>query len=76
MKFRFFSYSLEGRIMPRHEILVRNRVNFKLRYMLASSDEEFKAKVQEAVRRRERFESGLVNSDNSKAEETQPVLTD
>lgn len=56
--------------MPRHEILVKNRVNFKLRYMLASSDEEFNRKVQEAVQRRERFESGLVNS-----EETQPEQT-
>lgn len=61
--------------MPRHEILVKNRVNFKLRYMLASSDEEFNMKVQEAVQRRERFESGLVNSDISQAEETQPEQT-
>ncbi|KAF3323911.1 mTERF [Carex littledalei] len=72
---RFFSYSLEGRIMPRHEILVKNRVNFKLKYMLASSDEEFNMKVQEAVQRRERFESRLVNSDISQAEETQPEQT-
>lgn len=55
---RFFSYSLEERIIPRHKIMVENRVNFKLRYMLASSDEEFDMRVKEAVERRRRFESG------------------
>lgn len=40
--------------------MVENRVNFKLRYMLASSDEEFEARVKEAVERRRRFESGAI----------------
>ncbi|XP_059314211.1 transcription termination factor MTERF2, chloroplastic [Lycium ferocissimum] len=57
---RFFSYSLDERIVPRHKIMVENRVNFKLRYMLASSDEEFKQRVQAAVERRLRFESGVI----------------
>ncbi|KAK8957234.1 hypothetical protein KSP39_PZI000321 [Platanthera zijinensis] len=65
---RFFSYSLEGRIIPRHEILVKNRVNFKLRYMLASSDEEFNRRVFDAVENRRRFESGEMNSDLSSAD--------
>lgn len=55
---RFFSYSLDGRIIPRHRVMVENHVNFKLRYMLASSDEEFDKKVEDAVERRRRFESG------------------
>ncbi|XP_051138536.1 transcription termination factor MTERF2, chloroplastic [Andrographis paniculata] len=54
---RFFSYSLEERIMPRHKIMVENRVNFKLRYMLASTDDEFNERVEEAVERRRSFES-------------------
>ncbi|XP_042001818.1 transcription termination factor MTERF2, chloroplastic-like [Salvia splendens] len=57
---RFFSYSLEERIIPRHRIMVENRVNFKLRYMLGGSDEEFHTRVREAVERRKRFESGIV----------------
>ncbi|KAK4401536.1 Transcription termination factor MT, chloroplastic [Sesamum angolense] len=56
---RFFSYSLEERIIPRHKIMVENRINFKLRYMLASTDEEFDIRVKEAVERRRRFESGV-----------------
>ncbi|KAL6526102.1 Transcription termination factor mterf2, chloroplastic [Orobanche hederae] len=56
---RFFSYSLEGRIIPRHKIMVENRINFKLRHMLASTDEEFEMKVKEAVERRRKFESGV-----------------
>ncbi|KAL9231636.1 hypothetical protein vseg_006837 [Gypsophila vaccaria] len=55
---RFFSYSLEEKIMPRHKVLVENRVNFKLRYMLATSDEDFHQRVQAAVERRQKFESG------------------
>ncbi|KAG2639810.1 transcription termination factor MTERF2, chloroplastic-like [Panicum virgatum] len=55
---RFFSYSLEDRIEPRHQTLVANRVNMKLRYMLTGSDEEFAQRVQEAVERRVRFEAG------------------
>nr|AKM76447.1 embryo defective 2219 [Pelargonium tetragonum] len=56
---RFFSYSLEGRIIPRHKILVENRINFKLHHMLASTDEEFRRKVEAAVDRRVRFESSV-----------------
>ncbi|KAL0356709.1 UNVERIFIED_CONTAM: Transcription termination factor MT, chloroplastic [Sesamum calycinum] len=56
---RFFSYSLDERIIPRHKIMVENRINFKLRYMLASTDEEFDMRVKEAVERRRRFESGV-----------------
>ncbi|XP_059647673.1 transcription termination factor MTERF2, chloroplastic [Cornus florida] len=58
---RFFSYSLDGRIVPRHKVLMENRINFKLRYMLASTDEEFDQRVQAAVERRRRFESGIVD---------------
>ncbi|KAL7618975.1 hypothetical protein Lser_V15G04084 [Lactuca serriola] len=58
---RFFSYSLEDRIIPRHKILVDNRVNFKLRYMLSSTDDEFHQRVEAAVQRRDRFESGISN---------------
>ncbi|KAK6916575.1 Transcription termination factor, mitochondrial/chloroplastic [Dillenia turbinata] len=62
---RFFSYSLEHRIIPRHKVLVENRINFKLRYMLASTDEEFAEKVRGAVERRQRFESGIGALDDS-----------
>ncbi|KAG5526642.1 hypothetical protein RHGRI_032792 [Rhododendron griersonianum] len=65
---RFFSYSLDGRIIPRHKILVENRVNFKLRYMLPGTDEEFDQRVQAAVERRRRFESGVI--DNSSDSQT------
>ena len=57
---RFFSYSLDDRIVPRHRAVVEKRVNFKLRYMLASSDEEFAKRVEAAVERRTRFESGVM----------------
>lgn len=69
---RFFSYSLEERIIPRHKIMVENRVNFKLRYMLASSDEEFKQRVQATIERRKRFELGaasLYKEDDNKLPE-------
>nr|AKM76448.1 embryo defective 2219 [Pelargonium transvaalense] len=56
---RFFSYSLEGRIIPRHKILVDNQINFKLHHMLASTDDEFRRKVAAAVDRRIRFESSV-----------------
>lgn len=39
--------------------MVENRVNFKLRYMLTPTDEEFDQKVRAAVERRQRFESGV-----------------
>ncbi|XP_065857781.1 transcription termination factor MTERF2, chloroplastic [Euphorbia lathyris] len=58
---RFFSYSLEGRIVPRHKVMVENQVNFKLRYMLSSSDEQFKKMVEDAVERRRKFESSMMN---------------
>ncbi|XWS67914.1 hypothetical protein CRYUN_Cryun04dG0045800 [Craigia yunnanensis] len=58
---RFFSYSLEERIIPRHKIMVENRVNFKLRYMLACTDEEFNERVADKVERRRRFESVRLN---------------
>ncbi|XP_059453742.1 transcription termination factor MTERF2, chloroplastic-like isoform X1 [Corylus avellana] len=62
---RFFSYSLDARIIPRHKILVERRINLKLRYMLASTDEEFEKKVEAMVERRRRFEeAGLVDDDN------------
>ncbi|CAA6657611.1 unnamed protein product [Spirodela intermedia] len=54
---RFFSYSLDGRIIPRHRILVENRINLKLRYMLPGSDEAFDQRVKEALEKRRRFES-------------------
>lgn len=56
---RFFSYSLDDRIIPRHRIMVEQRVNFKLRYMLGGTDEEFDQRVEAAVKRRQRFESGV-----------------
>lgn len=59
---RFFSYSLEERIIPRHEIMVENRINFKLRYMLASTDDEFHSRVADAVERRRRFELGITDA--------------
>ncbi|PKA47488.1 hypothetical protein AXF42_Ash020658 [Apostasia shenzhenica] len=46
------------RIIPRHQILMENRLNFKLRYMLSGSDEEFNQRVLNAVENRRRFESG------------------
>ncbi|KAJ6817892.1 transcription termination factor MTERF2, chloroplastic isoform X1 [Iris pallida] len=62
---RFLSYSMEGRIVPRHEILVANRLNFKLRYMLPGSDEVFNQRVQAALENRRRFESGETTYDIS-----------
>lgn len=38
--------------------MVENRVNFKLRYMLASTDSEFQQRVSAAVERRQQFEVG------------------
>ncbi|CAN6202972.1 unnamed protein product [Urochloa humidicola] len=67
---RFFSYSLEDRIEPRHKTLVANRINMKLRYMLAGSDEEFAQRVREAVERRARFEAGKGAVETSEEEET------
>uniref|UniRef100_A0A0E0AK21 Uncharacterized protein n=1 Tax=Oryza glumipatula TaxID=40148 RepID=A0A0E0AK21_9ORYZ len=64
---RFFSYSLEDRIVPRHQTLVENRINMKLRYMLTGSDEDFAQRVREAVERRARFEAGNVEASDSPA---------
>ncbi|TKY67561.1 Transcription termination factor 3 [Spatholobus suberectus] len=62
---RFFSYSLEGRIIPRHKVLVENQINIKLRYMLASTDEEFNKMVKAIIRKRQRFESAVTNEDTT-----------
>lgn len=59
---RFFSYNLADRIIPRHKIMVENQVNFKLRYMLACSDEEFHKRVSDKVERRRRFELGILGA--------------
>ncbi len=42
--------------------MMDNQVNFKLRYMLACTDEEFNSRVVDKVERRQRFESGIVSS--------------
>lgn len=55
---RFFSYSLTSRIIPRHEVLVENAINFPLRYMLAPSDEEFARRVEAALGSGKGLESG------------------
>ncbi|KAG1368500.1 Transcription termination factor MTERF2, chloroplastic [Cocos nucifera] len=76
-KYRFFSYSLDGRIVPRHKILVENRINFKLRYMLAVSDEEFNQRVQVAIEKRKRFESAgtYVELPDSESTDMTPVAS-
>lgn len=43
---RLFSYSLEGRIAPRHKVLVEKGLHFDLRAMLACSDEEFVGRLK------------------------------
>ncbi|KAL5704625.1 Transcription termination factor mterf2 [Ranunculus cassubicifolius] len=67
---RFFSYSLDGRIIPRHKVVVENRLNFKLRYMLGCSDQVFDERVEAAVEKRRKFESGEVDVPLSDSEET------
>lgn len=67
---RFFSYSLEERLIPRHKIMVENRVNFKLRYMLACTNEEFNERVADKVERRKRFESGHADFDSQTTEDS------
>ena len=66
---------MEDKITPRHKILIENRVNFKLRYMLASSDEEFDQRVKAAVERRQRFESGSVAAEASTLSDSEDVAT-
>ena len=61
---------MEHRIEPRHKVLVANRINMKLRYMLPGSDEEFAQRVRDAVERRARFEAGEANPEASGAPET------
>ena len=50
--------------------MVENRVNFKLRYILACTDEEFERRVRDKVERRERFEAGLDSEDSLLLDET------
>uniref|UniRef100_A0A1D1YZM1 mTERF domain-containing protein 1, mitochondrial n=2 Tax=Anthurium amnicola TaxID=1678845 RepID=A0A1D1YZM1_9ARAE len=70
---RFFSYSLEGRIIPRHKMMVENRINFKLRYMLVGCDEVFCQRVEALVEKRQRFESTKMDIDMySDSESTHP----
>ncbi|XP_020590390.1 transcription termination factor MTERF2, chloroplastic isoform X2 [Phalaenopsis equestris] len=64
----FPSYSLDERIIPRHEILVQNHVNFNLRCLLASSDEEFNQRVQAFIENRRKFEYGEVHANLSNTE--------
>ncbi|KAH1224563.1 Transcription termination factor MTERF2, chloroplastic [Glycine max] len=60
------NYSLEGRIIPRHKVLVENQINIKLRYiMLTSTDEEFNKMVKGIIRKRLRFESAVTNEDTT-----------
>ncbi|XP_057456388.1 transcription termination factor MTERF2, chloroplastic [Lotus japonicus] len=69
---RFLSYSLDGRIIPRHKVLVENQINVKLRYMLACSDEEFNKMVKTMVRKRQKFQSSVMEED---ANHPQSVIT-
>ncbi|KAF9609849.1 hypothetical protein IFM89_018791 [Coptis chinensis] len=71
---RYFSYSLDGRILPRHKMVVEDRLNFKLRYMLACSDEEFHKRVDAAIEKRRRFESGIVDVPLSNNEATDELI--
>lgn len=57
---RFFSYSLEGRIIPRHKVLVENQINVKLKCMLACTDEEFNKMVKNMIRKRHKFQSTVM----------------
>ncbi|KAA8545977.1 hypothetical protein F0562_020572 [Nyssa sinensis] len=72
---RFFSYSLDDRIIRRHKILVENRINFKLRYMLGSTDDEFDERVRAAVERRRRFESGVMDEFVSDSQTNRSIET-
>ncbi|GAB2231246.1 hypothetical protein Droror1_Dr00027535 [Drosera rotundifolia] len=59
---------LEERIMPRHKVLVENRINFTLQSMLAITDEEFNERVDAELQDRESFEAGgaLLESEHDK----------
>ncbi|KAL4615759.1 hypothetical protein ACB092_07G150300 [Castanea dentata] len=73
---RFFSYSLNDRIIPRHKVLVEKQINLKLRYMLACTDEEFDKKVEAIVKQRQRFEAGLLVDTLSEAGLLEEDLSD
>lgn len=62
---RFFSYSLDGRIIPRHKVLVENQINVKLKCMLACTDEEFNKMVKDMIRKRHKFQSAVMKEDTT-----------
>ncbi|XP_004507447.1 transcription termination factor MTERF2, chloroplastic isoform X2 [Cicer arietinum] len=62
---RFFSYSLEGRIIPRHKVLVENQINVKLKSMLACTDEEFNKMVRDMIRKRHKFQSATAKDNTT-----------
>ncbi|CAN6460083.1 unnamed protein product [Victoria cruziana] len=45
----YFSFSLENRIKPRHEVSVENRVRLPLAVMLRLTDERFREKIEVCV---------------------------
>ncbi|XP_058750518.1 transcription termination factor MTERF2, chloroplastic-like [Vicia villosa] len=61
---RFFSYSLEGRIIPRHKVLVENQINVKLKCMLACTDEEFNKMVKNMIQKRHKCQSTVMKENN------------
>ncbi|CAJ2679261.1 unnamed protein product [Trifolium pratense] len=62
---RFFSYSLEGRIIPRHKVLVENQINVKLKCMLACTDEEFDKMVKNIIRKRNKIQSSVMKANTT-----------
>ncbi|WJX51464.1 Transcription termination factor mterf2, chloroplastic, variant 2 [Trifolium repens] len=62
---RFFSYSLEGRIIPRHKVLVEKQINVKLNCMLACTDEEFDKMVKNIIRKRNTFQSSSMKANTA-----------
>jgi mTERF domain-containing protein len=62
---RFFSCSLEGRIIPRHKVLVENQINVKLKCMLACTDEEFDKMVKNIIRKRNKFQSSAMKANTA-----------
>lgn len=67
---RFFSYSLEGRIIPRHKVLVENQINVKLKCMLACTDEEFNNMVKNMIRKRHKLQSTVMKEDTKHPQST------
>lgn len=51
---------------------MENQINVKLRYMLACSDEEFNKMVKTMVRKRQKFQSSVMEED---ANHPQSVIT-